>query len=45
MSCGLTSYPGSAAALALRHELRLPCRVILYAGGTLPKGAEAMLFP
>lgn len=38
-------YPGSAAALALRHELRLPCRVILYAGGTLPKGAEAMLFP
>lgn len=38
-------YPGSAAALGLRHELRLPCRAILYAGGTLPKGAEAMLFP
>lgn len=38
-------YPGSAMALGLRHELRLPCRAILYAGGTLPKGAEAMLFP
>lgn len=38
-------YPGSTAALRLRHEFRLPCRVVLFAGGTLPKGAEAMLFP
>ncbi len=38
-------YPGSAAALELRHELDLPCRAILYGGGTLPKGAEAMQFP
>lgn len=38
-------YPGSAAALELRHELGLPCRAILYGGGAVPKGAEAMLFP
>ncbi|HZR39742.1 MAG TPA: glycosyltransferase family 4 protein [Ktedonobacteraceae bacterium] len=38
-------YPASAFALTLRHELNLPCPAILFAGGTLPKGAEAMLFP
>lgn len=38
-------YPQSALALRLRHELNLPCRVILCAGGTLPKVAEAMLLP
>jgi glycosyltransferase involved in cell wall biosynthesis len=38
-------YPTSAHAVRLRHELNLPCRIILYAGGTLPKAAEAMLFP
>lgn len=38
-------YPQSELAVRLRHELNLPCRVLLYAGGTLPKAAEAMLFP
>lgn len=38
-------YPPSEPALRLRHELNLHCRVLLYAGGTLPKAAEAMLFP
>lgn len=38
-------YPTSALALALREELHLPCPAILFAGGVLPKGAEAMLFP
>lgn len=38
-------YPASAFALELRHEYHLPCPAILFAGGTLPKGAEAMLFP
>jgi glycosyltransferase involved in cell wall biosynthesis len=38
-------YPGSALALQVRHELDLPCPAVLSAMGTLPKGAEAMLFP
>ncbi len=38
-------YPTTAPALHLRHQLALPCRVVLFAGGTLPKGAEALLFP
>lgn len=38
-------YPATESALRVRHERALPCRVILYAGGALPKGAEAMLFP
>jgi hypothetical protein len=40
-------YPGSAEVLALRHDLGLDvdCPALLYAGGVLPKGAEAMLFP
>jgi glycosyltransferase involved in cell wall biosynthesis len=37
-------YPSSALALSLRDELDLPCSTILFAGGVLPKGAEAMLF-
>jgi glycosyltransferase involved in cell wall biosynthesis len=40
-------YPGSAEVLSLRHDLGLDfdCPALLYAGGVLPKGAEAMLFP
>jgi glycosyltransferase involved in cell wall biosynthesis len=38
-------YPASEPTLRLRHELGLACPAILFAGGTLPKGAEAMLFP
>ncbi len=38
-------YPLSARAVRLRHELDLPFQIILYAGGTLTKAAEAMLFP
>ena len=38
-------YPASAPAIMLRHELGLPCRALLLAGGAMPKGAEAMLFP
>ena len=38
-------YPGSALALELRHEQNLPCPVLLFAGGVMPKGAEAALFP
>src|SRR3954447_11395288 len=38
-------YPGSADALSLRHDLGLDCPALLYAGGVMPKGAEAMLFP
>ena len=38
-------YPTSAAALHLRHRHGLPCQALLFAGGTLPKGVEAMLFP
>ncbi len=36
-------YPTTAPALHLRQQLNLPCRVVLFAGGTLPKGAEALL--
>ncbi len=39
------AYPGSAAALEVRYREGLACRVIVYAGGTLPKGVEALLFP
>src|SRR6266568_4639476 len=38
-------YPASAFALTLRAELNLSCTAILFAGGVMPKGAEAMLFP
>ncbi len=38
-------YPASAAALHLRRGLQLDCPAILFAGGAMPKGAEAMLFP
>ncbi|MFL5800459.1 MAG: glycosyltransferase family 4 protein, partial [Roseiflexaceae bacterium] len=38
-------YPGSTEALSLRHDLGLNCPALLYAGGVMPKGAEAMLFP
>lgn len=38
--------PGdTAVALELRHEHHLPCWAVLCARGTMPKGAEAMLFP
>ena len=39
------AYPGSAAALEVRQHEGLSCRAIVYAGGTLPKGVEALLFP
>jgi glycosyltransferase involved in cell wall biosynthesis len=38
-------YPSSTYALNLRDELSLTCPAILFAGGAMPKGAEAMLFP
>ena len=38
-------YPSSTYALNLRDELGLTCPAILFAGGAMPKGAEAMLFP
>jgi glycosyltransferase involved in cell wall biosynthesis len=38
-------YPGSADVLHLRHDLGLDCPALLYAGGVMPKAAEAMLFP
>lgn len=38
-------YPSTSQALQLRRELGLPCRAVLFAGGTLPKGAEALLSP
>jgi hypothetical protein len=38
-------YPGSADVLQLRHDLGLDCPALLYAGGVMPKAAEAMLFP
>jgi glycosyltransferase involved in cell wall biosynthesis len=38
-------YPQSDPAIRLRHELGLPCVAILWAGGAMPKAAEAMLFP
>lgn len=38
-------YPSSAFALNLREELGINIPSILFAGGALPKGAEAMLFP
>ncbi|CAA9306402.1 MAG: hypothetical protein AVDCRST_MAG77-6089 [uncultured Chloroflexi bacterium] len=38
-------YGGTRAALELRHELGLRCPAILFAGGAMAKGADAMLFP
>lgn len=38
-------YPSSALALNLRAEFDINIPAILFAGGALPKGAEAMLFP
>jgi len=38
-------YPATAPALHLRQQLDLPLWAILFAGGALPKGAEALLFP
>jgi glycosyltransferase involved in cell wall biosynthesis len=38
-------YPSSAFALNLRDELGINIPAILFAGGAIPKGAEAMLFP
>jgi glycosyltransferase involved in cell wall biosynthesis len=38
-------YPASRPALELRHEMDLACPAILFAGGAMPKGAEALLFP
>src|SRR5258708_16330448 len=38
-------YAGSAPALKARRQLGLHCPVILFAGGALPKAADAMLFP
>ncbi len=38
-------YPATGPALRLRSELDLACPAMLVAGGTFPKGAEALLFP
>src|SRR5918911_583230 len=38
-------YPATGPALHLRSQLDLPCPTMLLAGGALPKGAEALLFP
>lgn len=38
-------YAGTGPALELRHELGLRCPAVLFAGGAMPKGADAMLFP
>ena len=38
-------YAASGPALELRHELGLHCPAVLFAGGAMPKGADAMLFP
>lgn len=38
-------YPATGSALRLRSQFDLPCPAMLIAGGTLPKGAEALLFP
>ncbi|GIP34666.1 glycosyltransferase family 4 protein [Paenibacillus sp. J2TS4] len=38
-------YPSSALALTLRKQLGLGIPAVLFAGGAMPKGAEAMLFP
>ncbi|HEV2124589.1 MAG TPA: glycosyltransferase family 4 protein [Chloroflexota bacterium] len=38
-------YAGTGPALELRHELGLHCPAVLFAGGAMPKGADAMLFP
>ncbi|MEZ4735788.1 MAG: glycosyltransferase family 4 protein [Caldilineaceae bacterium] len=38
-------YPPTQAALELRKKANLSCPALLFGGGALPKGAEAMLFP
>jgi glycosyltransferase involved in cell wall biosynthesis len=38
-------YPPSEPALRIRQELGLSCPALLFAGGVMPKGAEAMLLP
>ena len=38
-------YPHSSPALHVRKKLKLACPALLFAGGAMPKGAEAMLFP
>jgi glycosyltransferase involved in cell wall biosynthesis len=38
-------YPESEPALRLRRRLGLACPAVLFVGGVMPKGAEAMLFP
>jgi hypothetical protein len=35
-------YPGTAPALHLRHELNIPCRAVLFGGGTLPSSTHAL---
>jgi glycosyltransferase involved in cell wall biosynthesis len=39
--CAAGSWSGRA--LAVRHELHLPCRAVIYMGGALPHGAELLL--
>ncbi len=38
-------YAGTGPALMLREELGLRIPAVLFAGGAMPKGADAMLFP
>ena len=38
-------YPATLPVLRLRQQLGLACPALLFGGGTLPKGAEALLFP
>ncbi|MGH2371352.1 MAG: glycosyltransferase, partial [Chloroflexota bacterium] len=37
-------YPGTEPALRLRQELGLRCPVVLFAAGTMSKGADTLLF-
>ena len=38
-------YAGTRAALELRRELGMDCPAVLFEGGAMPKGADAMLSP
>jgi hypothetical protein len=38
-------YPWTTRCLEQRRQNQDRCRAVLFAGGTLPKAAEAMLFP
>jgi glycosyltransferase involved in cell wall biosynthesis len=38
-------YADSGPTLRLRHQLGVRCPAILFAGGAMPKAADAMLFP